>query len=866
MADIIVDLRAVDESTSLQSLETLLYCATEGVARARFSTSNYTSLLRTTAECVAPFLSNRALPPNSKACLCFDKLFLQGIDHIAFDILASTLRKDVPGTDVLARTATLFVSEQAGGVRRLSNVISHVAHQGHASDRLAASLIHLPTRIANAGFGSSSTDAVPILDESNHVRVLTRAVLAQPNASDPARDSLVSSLLRGLVRLGHANDIIHALYQDGCSEKQGANLCLLAPEQNIALLFRATLELPKHAGVFAYDVAASMMRTSATVRAAATQPNQFTAPRLQRPRVSLARLVRVIRNVLDEDEYGNAIQEAADVWGAKSYSVHAHVLNQQQLTRLVLLYFQDVPEEAKSRFAIRIAEGVSNRLDHGDKRIRRFGMVVGEAFSRLSNDRKPLKFPRDKEKLADKEGINGEDDGDSDFSELAEGVGTGLVERDDEDEERYESEVINMENMVPFFGQTMKKRLKDGRQPSKWEFEGAESAEREDWELEDDWTSIESDSDEELSDEETLTQRLDATRSDYEAIRKKIDAPMSIARLLGMLRTANSGTDESLKYDAVIVNSTLRSIASRARTSIQGDSFHCGAVDLSRAVVLVEGDRFPDEFIQIVESTRRDAIHALATLDIAAVGELLITDFAVGKQSDLKRRSEALEFLLNAAREVSERGTPLVVENESSSSSRSSQTTARVGTVTRRSERALSKQAAPNGATRKQNEFTQCASLLFFLLLNRLQSPADESILKPFAETDANFYSQSLAVLSALVTLAGEACLQRSEMARALTEVAARAATHHDASVRRAAALASGASASATTPADLADLWRATDRVVVSLNGPEQGASDGMLDWLARARDSDVDVLVRRFAAIALSKWTEKVQAVADGK
>lgn len=871
MLNILSQLRSLTEATPPSEVEAVLRSAAECVSQSRVSTTDYVALLRVLTDRVALHISHRALPATSETCEHFDSIFLQGTPHVAFDALAESLRPNNSGVDILARTALCFVST-TGAVRRLTAVISHAPHDGADISRIAAALAHIPSRIANVALSTSDNT---LLREDEHACTLARAISNQPQAHDTVRDALVARLLATLVRLGHASQLVSTWATTNAAHHV-SNISALAPDTCVAALLRAFLDLPPDCAVFARQALTAFLGASAAARANAARPLQFAVPPLRRPSVAVSRLVSAVRDVGGIELLGNAIQQAATTWSRRRFAMHADLASQKYLTRLMLVYIRamdDSMSETRDDVMVILAQGVTYRLDHGDERIRRYGMVVGEAFSWLCGDEKRLRFPRPKITK-----VNEDDDGgDSDFSDIANNMdGDSVLHEETKNElnqtvtEPFSSSVSEEHPKKQSISYSQSRTRDNGSSHKRerrvarttWEFEGAEKESPAAWELEDDWSSVPSMSSSDESDEEELSIRQHATRKDYEAVRAKVGAPMSITRVLGMLRTANSGSDESLEYDAQLIVSTLRTISARARHSKRADSIYIAAVELSRATFDVASDRFPDEHVEIVSAARRDALLALATLDIESVGAFLITDVAVGVSADLKRRSEALSLLTDAARSVSARGTSTNVRNTSKAPR-----TKQLGVVTRRSAQSLRKsQEAGKGASEKAvaNNFTVCASKLFFLLSDGLSTPRAHSVLAPFAETDTAIYAQAIATLAALLSLSGEGCLQRYEMARALTQLTIRASSHSDTAVRRAAAIAAGSAAIATSAADLAAGWATgTAQIVLS---PHDGVSDGLFEWLSRAQEDDSDVLVRRFAAMALSQWKQKVKMVADGQ
>jgi len=828
MDDILKVLRSANQETPISQVESNLSSALEQLSLKAASTSQHAALLQIVADRIAPYLSNRATNISS-ACATIDALFLNGIDHVAFRVLVQALRNNNNnnagcGNLILARTATLFVSQRTGGTRRIASAISHAAHSGDNPGKLAADLVHLPTRISNAALeaqNSYSVQNVSLLDPAVHAQTITKAILRQPEALDPARDALVGALLGALARLGFADRVISSFAtEDNVNVQRVTRILLLASEEYISVYLRATLELPANKHAFAGKLSREILRTSATARATCVSMRPYNNNILKTYlRVSIPRLVAGLYDVLSEDEYIDAMERTARTWGAQKFAMNAHVGMQRQFTRLLLVHFRmaqlkNISHHKLDRFAVVTAQGVSFRLDHGDEKIRRFGMVVGEAFSKLSGDENVLKFPRNAKKQRQEDGNA---DGDSDFSDIANDDDFdcfGFDKNDDVDSAFSNSDVDKVFDIErddvedPEAKPERNFRPHRRPRPARWEFDTDEppSREPEAWELEDDWSSLESGSISSYnSDEDSLAcgnnGTLEATRADYEAIRKQIDAPLSVPRILGLLRSANSGQDDSLKYTPDIICSTLKSISSRvaARTLPKAGG---GTVELARCVFLIDVRKYPDDEFDKLNECRNNTMELLIQFDLENIAGMFIREFVCTDMSDLARRNEALRFVVEGAKNVAERKTIHQEEKEvmDVGNGNSNSNMKQVGTVIRRSSRSLSL-AKSSKKHVHVNEYTVCAGTLFFQLANGLKT---EAIMK-----EAKFFSNGISSLAALLSLTSDACESRREIGIALMEMCGRSFRHDNPSVRRACAL---------------------------------------------------------FAAISLSKWTEKLQLIADGK
>lgn len=857
-------LRQLDESTSLEQAERALCTAADFVSRNRLSSSAYAQLLNVSVNRAAPFLSETGVPAASAASQAFDDIFLRGHAAQSFMALVGGLRTGVAGGDVLARTAMLFAAPDAGGVARLSAVVMAAVHEGFASEVAAAALAHLPARAANAAGGA-------MMDEHAHAGCLGKALLNLPSVQDSARDSLVASLLGALVKLGAASALAEEWARVGDAQRT-ARIVLLAPESGIPALLRALLEVSVCRS-FARDAVTAVLRDSASARSAAVHNIPARRPLLARPRLAAPRLVKALEASSGSEAVENALFELATVWSSSRFALHTDFRLQRQATRILLLYLRAAAEASMENgsspappqnIMIVLARGVTARLDHGDNRVRRFGMVVGEAFSKHCGDAKPLRFDRASMQNAIQHDAEAEGEGDSDFSDIATCESYAFPDVNGSQSPENSSVVIS----EPLGMNGTSKKAVNGRDPKKKRpavssWEGEETGNLETWELEDDWESLDALSDASSSGGEEEEERLHSKRRDYDALRKAVSAPMSVSRVLKLLRSLTAG-DDGPKLESEVVCSTLRTITVRSKKGVTNDALYHAAPELCRAVLLLEPDRFPSDGEAKIAVARKDALVALAVLDIASVGAAFIST-AIDPNSDRGRRVEALSLLADAARTID-----MALTSSPSSEATPSSTTPALGTTTRRLDRSLAvrnKQDQGRGEKAKSisSRLARSTAALFFQLANGLTATEKYSLVLP-SERDAGVFAHGLATLAALLELSGPACMERSQMAHALGEMAARAGTHADPAVRRAAALAAGSAAGATAPSDVLDDASGPALVLrAGADDPGEGAGS-LVSWLSSAADNDGDVLVRRFAGLALRKWHHVLSGVANGE
>lgn len=854
--------RAGAEATP-EEVQHALRKAAAHVERGGVDRGAYQALVRVLIDRVAPVLSG----VSGDAERDFDAIFLHGPPSLAFAELIDALRAGGVFVDVLARTLAVFVAEGAGGGARLRAIVSEASIPG-----VGAPLVHLPTRVANAvlGSGMGAGDCDGIVDEREYFGLLADAIFCQPLVADPVRDDLVADILGRLCVTGGAAVIVARWAAHGDGDRL-ASILLKAPESAIEALVRAVVELITKTRAARRVVATALqhvLRDSRTARDACLYSIPLHRPLLKRPRTGLARLTRAVCDGCGSSVAEIGLQAVVEVWSDEQFAMHGDFRLQRQVTRLLLLYIRATTAHgvagqhlAADAVTLSVARGVHTRLTHGEARIRRHAMVVGEAASQRCGDENVLSFPREKNGSmgSSKAGRpeNEEDGGDSDFSELAHNVGEEHHDSGSDGEYDDASSSLsqvakdgNDQGEVPALESNGNgfHRKSDGAGRSVTRvLDSTDDDALRDWQLEDDWESLESYAMTSDSDSESAAQGPAGVRSsDYDAIRKRVSAPMSVSRMLGLLEKLNSGGDTDVAFEPALIAASLRTIAARASASgYQGTLFEAAA-DLASAVLFVDPNRFPDQASVEVSAARSEALQALVALSIESVGAMLIEKVICGNTSDLSRRSEGLTLLANAARAVSAQteSRTEASDNRQGSSGRDvdASVSHKLGTVTRRLSRSLRVSAVTQRRAQAHtavvvNPFSAAAAGLFFALANGALDNPDQ-------KQDAALTAQVLATLAVFLSRAGAQCARRASMRIALMELCSSRAHDNEVAVRRAVALALGAVADTTAAHEFGEV-----------------EANEAVQWLTEAASGgDADVYVRRFAASAAGIWAKKAE------
>lgn len=810
---------------------------------------------------------------------------------------------------VIARTLVLFVAHTTGGTQRLAQVIAHSDDadiEGANDTDVVNNLVHLPSRLLNILFSQSdtdddvenahlfssiisdndcndnrtkldskgSTDTKLPLSEREYMRTLCEALYLQPKTSDIVRERVVRTLMSRIITLGYAPTLVSVLISHNDVTKAQELLKLAASSRAHALL-RALFEAPvksSHSEQFVRDVLACLVTHDRAARDACIYRIPFSRPLLRTPRLSLTRLVTTMCNFRTSDEDNihdsvrdDALMTAIENWSDEAFALGADVSMQRQVTRLLLYYLRHtaasnsalrgVTAFPSSSVTLDIARGVQLRLDESDIRLRRHAMVIAEAASRHAGDPKPLSFDRiglDDSLRSIKKTIGDnatDEDGDSDFSDIALSVG----------QPRPHDEKERNENVSPASVASDEKRMSKaasdltrndshvnhGTEYSKRKTDKADSEQNrdlvvrykwpcrelsDDWQGEDDWSSV--DSFEQTSSEDE--DRDPHTYRNEEALREKLHAPDSVGRLLAFIREMNNSDGGAVTIPPEAALPALRLIKSRADTRRGTEAFRIASLDLCLELSIFDPERYPDDTMDALKSARELALTAVLRLDIGVAGAGLVSQVVCGPSADVGRRLETLSILSNAVRLEAEfvnaQGTKVV---------------------------------------RGLRRGTQLLAEQFVHVFHTIVSSfcAENAGNADFINVegrDNELWARALIALAALARGAG-ATLEGSAMRKELLSVVldrVAPSVRADVVVRRAMALVIGSVVDNMTENELSQAFRGSSNSTViyirEAGVDEKDLSrlaDRALEWLVATAEDDADVGVRRFAALGLRKW-----------
>jgi hypothetical protein len=882
--------------------------AVSDASSTHLSTSAYASLARLLAERV----SGR-LPQSTDAEAAFDTIFLHGPPADAFRALTRVVsagKEEPAAADVCARTLMLFVQEKLNGVDRLAGVISTPAtldpgrDEGDDDDEdlaVAAALVHLPVRVANAVLGSAaksvSTLTDNVINQNEYYAVLSDALFkvadfVRADGSNKHQINTRRSVLVGkLVVLGYSKTLVDRWFTVVASSDLPstqsihalADMVLAAPESAIMPLVGALASTTagpvpevlatRHASSLAQRTLARVLSQSKTALDGACLRLPLTRPLLPSPTISLQRLISAIIHARAGKQ---GLRAAGHMWAQASFAATADVGLQHQVTRVVLLYLRALfgdrrhKEEAGEGdlmpWMLLLVTGVSVRLGSSQARVRRYGKLVAEALSRLDDSSKTIALGREPLPKAEKEDTGN----DSDLSELAmmaKAESAGDDQDDDEDEM-----VTHLSRSLGATDRSNKSQ--NAAVIARCNKLTVNRTDKQEWWCdEDDWSSFEEyemtseeedcgaaettsdDGDARDTEERTVSRaKLLVRAGDYDAVKKHVAAPMSVGRVLSLLRRLNNG-DEQLATEPDVVASTLRMLHARASSpSAASGALEAGAADLAHAVLCVEVRRFPTTYHADIGSARDGVLVALAVLNAAEVCGKLVGDVFCGGTADVARREEALRIVGDAARAIAAAGKTAGEKRNEKEHANASENGA--GTVVRRSSRSIAERArrlradgksASSPAALAAVDFAQTtAPALFYVLANGVSSNLPSASFIDLSTRDAPLLSHALAALALLLSLTSASCPSRCAMANDLLALCDASRGSTCVAVRRAVALGAGAAARAVGKLEVGAVL-------------EEGKE--LLAWCMRAAEgADEDVYVRRFAANATAAWAHALR------
>lgn len=875
--------------TDATPLTEALAIIAKAVQNGPIHSSQYTLIARALVDKVAPRLST--LPPafSDLACTHLESILLNGDAAVAFGELTTAIRTfSTAGADVIARTLTLFVDERLGAVGRLRRVLS----SGDVRDYVSM-IVHLPSVLRNV-LCETALDGCKVesvVEDGVYFGTVAEAVYLQTNTSDAVRDQALAELLRRLVRMKLATVLVRRWLRKG-NVRKIVTTALRAPQVAVPDLMHALFNLKCD------DATSSQVLSKVTVALVSESPVAceacigripFERPLLTRQRTGLKRIARAVHVGGGMDALVRAMNVVAERWSAEEFSIQADMQLQRQVTRLLLYYLRRARDVEETRVMIGeeslmmiLVQGVHHRLGDNDLRIRRHGMIIGEASSKHCDEKKPLKFEREgmKEGRRDEARVIGddrfEDGGDSDFSELADRVDKDLSDEDVEDEygdnetarrredtgtERDDVKHITdanaamareEKNPADREGQHSK-RLIDAKAESFWSRGSATQAR---WAAEDDWSSMGSyESSSSDSDADAGTSRW---RTDYERIRRKIAAPMSVVRLLGLLREVNANDGGGLNVEAKTCLAALKMVK---RLAEEGFGKRRGVLRECGGEVLVEisgmdVERYPDEYVGGLEEAREDAMLKLVEMDVVGCGMRLVEEVICGKGSDVGKRSEGMRILSAGVRGAKERAVDMSKrEVERRLKEEKKEGNGEIGRVTRRLSRRRKEEVVVKGELREGWD-DEGLGRLFYRLLGGLCEGGGGEFLDVIGR-DSQLWASGLLCGIALAGAAGvskEGCEMREEILRVVVEKVIRECG--DVSVRRACALALGAVVESMGEVEVEGMFGRREIEVVEIEGVvEEG-----VEWLSRAAERDADVGVRRLAGRTLGIWRRRLR------
>lgn len=821
----------------------------------------------------------------------FHDIFMFGVPSISFFLLSSglTSSKDSFCVESLATTIIQFVSD--------ASRISHVISKPHNTD-LVNHLLHLPSRMSNILL-SQNTD-VQLLDEATYFSTLATAIFIQPITSDAQRDRIVSELLARLVVMRKSNILastfLNQAFSDSHSDldvkvKRVVSLLQKAPPSSMPHLTRALIEDGQcKSEIFLISVLSHLLLNNRSARNAVFYEIPFRYPLLSHVRRATRRIVRSLYK--DFDLINEGLIASAEMWSAEEFALGAGVKLQRQVTRLLLYYIRAAAklnakdsDRRDDQVMMIIVEGVHARLSEEDIRIRRHAMVVGEAASRHARDENPLTFERDGMKQArnDQNRIVGDDEaddgGDSDFSEIGHSVGSGgKLSSDDGDTDDDDSDILRNSNANNVNLAGMKSRDEkasaemnvDGnsticlsntsghgkrrRARSNVVYTWPEPA-TEHWENEDDWESpaeYESSSDNEAILGEHASSHPGLKR-DVAALRKKLPAPMSVGRLLELLREMNGSDSGAVTVQVEEAIAAMRVIGAHtsSRMEERTNAIRPAAPSICVELIRFEAERYPDVAVEELLNARESALVSTIQVDVAACGTELVQTVICGGTADIGRRLYALSVLSKAVASSQ----TVAHDNRSDVGTRTE------SIVTMAQHRALQTYSGDASIARVRK--TEGLTFVFRMLVEGVCAGAGADFIEPDGR-DCRVWAQALVTLATLADGAGKGTHGRW-MRGELMDVAMNrvARINGDPIVRRAIAVVLGHVVDGMADDELsAGFVENADIVLLVRHKDEGDVPRQCVEWLQNASENDADVGVRRFAMVALRKLSNRISVL----
>lgn len=585
-----------------------------------------------------------------------------------FHDLCVSLKRVNGARPVNARFLLWFVT---GNVERLVRVLGRLESQETVSF-----LIHMPSLLSNAFSTDNSSDFT--FQEMDYFIDLSKAICKVSTTSNQHSSTFISSLVQRMVTLGKAETLVSTCF----AFERGQYLESVlkrAPHASIEVIVRAALENDIRSSDHQQErvlteTLRSVILANATAQEACTGKIPFSRIPLKRQKASLHRLVDAVAEKGNETVWKRALVTAANVWNSVEFTYGAEVVLQQQVTRLVLYYLRSsirkkmhVITETQGILLL-FTPGIQLRLSENDPRIRRHGMVVGEAASIAEQASEKLSFPRDgiKEEISSNALLEGkrkrDEDSDSDFSAIAHDEDSveiaepedNLVSRSNATAGDEVLEMIPLASSKP----SVPSRTQEDRR-TKWSRRASDDS----WQFEDDWESVDSwEGEDSATDVQFALIQLDSSPGNGTVSR----APVSVNRLLSAVINANKSPGGGLAVDATTLVTTLDQIAALPQSGlVYGETLRRAAVELCLEVCRVDIERYPDAENESLATSRRKALEQMIRVDFEGCGLALIDKIICGPSSDVFSRIEALSALTRAVRA---KGVPVTSENQPVSS------------------------------------------------------------------------------------------------------------------------------------------------------------------------------------------------------
>lgn len=810
------------------------------------------------------------------------QLFLVGDSSTSFNKLCTSLGSETGEIEFVTHVLKCFLDRETGGVNRLRSVL-----QGMETAKTAAFLVHLPTVIANSlPVLAEGSHASLILEPDDYYRSLSEALCSQLLISDNQKQIALANLLRRIVILKRSDQIIKSCSLH--SVEAITSIVLKAPQSSIEALIRCMLCFHSEDAAAQKRIANALpkvLKLSTEAREACINRIAFSRPLLQNQKTSLRRLVDAVSSSSEGSSVlFRAVSVAAETWSNTEFILGADLRLHRQVTRLLLYYLLDakvcktISLENSDGFMLEISPGVEQRLGENDLRIRRHGMLIGEAVSRLCNDNANLQFDvNEVEQVIEETQVlmnsddSGKDESDSDFTELSRQVGTVSARNIVSVEQEMAALSMEKESVGAMVTMSRPRRSTPARTTlspllkAELSQEAIESLNKRlarssddigdttsEWEKEDDWSSVCSWEEAEAM-ESSIPDGMQLEYKDYLNLQKEMSSPMSLPRLLALLGDANSSGSGAIKITSETVMSALGLVSASCKAAHQSAGLKATAVQLLLEVNRVDVNRYPDEYEEEMRRLRADAMENLVQVDLGKCGIALVEKIICGDCSDIARRLEGLVILSSAVRNVRKRYVAERVQGN---------TRQKQGLIVRQVGEKIRQKRNLEADDLRTKWDEEGAVQVFFSLADGLVSGGGGSFVD-IEGRDSEVWSRGIVTLATVAAscvgvYGGD--VRRQVMVLCMGRLAR---LETDSVMKRAIALALGAVMEAMTDVEVKEeLMGSISEIRLMSRAGDNGQEVGQqcYEWLVSATE-DSDAMVRRFASMTLAKWAGRVES-----